>query len=176
MLCQRAWASDTRSEIGSAKASLVSCWMDMGKISPLKKLRSNRAQDSRWGQKRVSASFWKRSPAPLPERGEFPLRAARCVIFHQNPQEDWIFADANVGQASRLPSIDLRPQAGRPRYMAEVQKETDFGISARWIARGFCSKTQFAIRDQTSRPHAAPQFFRLRPPPLRFHHFRLRPA
>ena len=31
MLCQRAWARDTRSEIGSAIASLVSCCVDMGK-------------------------------------------------------------------------------------------------------------------------------------------------
>jgi hypothetical protein len=27
-----------------------------------------------------------------------------------------------------LPRKDLQPQAGRPRYIAEVQKETDFGM------------------------------------------------
>jgi hypothetical protein len=34
-----------------------------------------------------------------------------------------------VGQASRLPSNDLPAQARRPRYIPEVQKRLDFGIS-----------------------------------------------
>jgi hypothetical protein len=32
MLCQRAWARDTRSEIGNAMASTVSCWVDISEI------------------------------------------------------------------------------------------------------------------------------------------------
>jgi len=45
----------------------------------------------------------------------------------------WIFEGAHVGQASRLSSNDSRPQARRPRYLAEAQKRTDFGITARKI-------------------------------------------
>jgi hypothetical protein len=34
-----------------------------------------------------------------------------------------------VGQASRLPSNDLRSQARRPRYIQKVQKQAAFGIT-----------------------------------------------
>jgi hypothetical protein len=40
----------------------------------------------------------------------------------------WIFAGVHVGQASRLTSNDIRPQARRLRYIPEVQKHSDFGI------------------------------------------------
>jgi len=33
-----------------------------------------------------------------------------------------------VGQASRLTSNDLRPQAGRPHYIVDVQPQAAFGI------------------------------------------------
>jgi alpha-L-fucosidase len=45
----------------------------------------------------------------------------------------WIFEGAHVGQASRLSSNDIRPQARRPHYLPEAQKRSGFGISARTI-------------------------------------------
>jgi hypothetical protein len=53
------------------------------------------------------------------ERGQFIPKAPH----------DWIFEDQNVGEASHVPRKDLQPQAGRLRYIAKVEKETDFGIT-----------------------------------------------
>ena len=43
----------------------------------------------------------------------------------------WVYEVAYVGRASRLTSNDLRLQAGRPHYIPEVQKLSDFGITVR---------------------------------------------
>ncbi len=71
--------------------------------------------------------------------GSIILHDLSCIIARPQalsgivtePSEDKIFANLNVGQASRLPWKDLRPQAGRLRYMSEVQKETDFSITSK---------------------------------------------
>ena len=42
----------------------------------------------------------------------------------------WIFESSNVGQASRLTSKGLPPQAARPRYIREDQKANGFGDQA----------------------------------------------
>ena len=43
----------------------------------------------------------------------------------------WDYEVAYVGRASRLTSNDLRLHAGRPHYIPEVQKLSDFGITVR---------------------------------------------
>jgi hypothetical protein len=42
-----------------------------------------------------------------------------------------------VGQASRLPSNDLRSQARRPRYIQKLQKQATFGITLGFSIRGY---------------------------------------
>ena len=40
----------------------------------------------------------------------------------------WMVEGSYVGQASRLTSSDFHPQARRPRYIAEVKNQSDFGV------------------------------------------------
>jgi hypothetical protein len=65
-----------------------------------------------------------------------------------------------VGRASRLPSNNLRPQAGRLRYISKVQMKAEFGISlqrAGFFLRDRCG----AVRDLLDSSFAASRdFFR----------------
>ncbi len=75
------------------------------------------------------------------------------------PPKDRNFADPNAGQASRLPWKDLRPQAGLLRYIAEVQKQTDLGITYKRRPHPLSRSNPSPLQDVTSR-HLPPPTFR----------------